>query len=344
MGMRALAVFALGCLSVPYLSGQSVISTRSGLINYSEGLVFLDGQPLTKKFGNYDRVKAGSTLMTQSGRAEILLTPNTYLRMGEDSSVRMLKDSLTDTQVEILAGSAILDSEAAPDGDFVKLIFKDATIRIVQKGRYRIDADPPQLRVYEGEASVTRKGAPTTLEASQMMPLDGSSVVRQFTDNGDGLLDIWSDERQSLIASNMLSSQSISDPLLDTGSTDAGSDYLAALGPYAGYIPLATVPPSMGGYYGYGSVVYSPFVYPTYGYGYPVVGYSIVGAPLYGLVRSTSTGLGIYRPGLGSSIPAFGYRPGSGTISRPVYTSRPVYMSRPATSGVHVGVHAVGRR
>lgn len=344
MGMRELAIFALGCISVPYLSGQSVVSTRSGLINFSEGLVFLHGQPLTRKFGNYDRLKTGSTLMTQSGRAEILLTPNTYLRVGEDSSIRMLKDSLTDTQVEILGGSAILDSESAPDGDFVKLVFKDATIRILQKGRYRIDADPPQLRVYEGEASVTRDGKPTTLEASQLMPLDGSSVVRQFTDSGDGLLDIWSDERQSLIASNLLNSQSISDPLLDTGSTDAGTDYLAALGPYAGYIPLATVPPVMGGYYGYGSVVYSPFMYPTVRYAF--VGYSLVQP--YGFVRSTSTGLAVYRPGYGSSIPAFGYRPTtSGTISRPVYVSRPVYAPRPATTGVRVGgggVHAVGRR
>jgi hypothetical protein len=314
-------------------------------------MVFVDGQPLTKKFGNYDRLKTGSTLVTQSGRAELLLTPNTYLRLGEDSSIRMVLDNLSDTQVELLAGSAILDSEAAPDGDFVKIIFKDSTIRALKKGRYRVDAEPPQLRVYEGEAEVSRNGEPTKLEASQLMPLDGAPVVKRFTDGADGLLDIWSDERQSLIASNLFNSQGITNPLLDSGGTDAGADYLAALGPYAGYIPLATVPPVMGGYYGYGSVGYSPFGYPSYGYsGYSPFGYSLVYP--YGVIRPTySRVLSIYGTRLGGTTiirpPVFGIRPttvgATGTISAP----RPAFGPRPGASSVHVGVggvRAVGHR
>lgn len=348
MRLRTLALFALGCPLVPYLSGQSVISTRSGLINFFEGMVFVDGQPLTKKFGSYDRLKTGSNLVTQSGRAEVLLTPNTYLRVGEDSSIRMVLDNLSDTQVELLAGSAILDSEAATDANFVKIIFKDSTIQALKKGRYRIDADPPQLRVYEGEAEVLRNGGSTTLEASQLMPLDGAPVVRRFTDGADGLLDIWSDERQSLIASNLLNSQDITDPLLDSGGTDPAGDYLAALGPYAGYIPLATVPPVMGGYYGYGSVGYSPFAYPTYGYGYSAFGSSLVFP--YDAIRPRYSGpLSIYGPRLGSGTiirpPLYGVRPTTvgtfGTFSTP----RPVFAPRPA-SAVHVGggVRAVGHR
>lgn len=349
MGLRTLAVFGLGCSLVSYLSAQSVISTRSGLINFSEGMVFLDGQPLAKKFGTYERLKSGSTLVTDAGRAEVLLTPNTYLRIGENSSIRMVLDNLSDTQVELLAGSAILDSESAPDGDFVKIVFKDSTIHGIKKGRYRIDADPPQLRVYEGSAEVLRDGKPTTLEASQLMPLDGAPVVRKFTDGADGLLDIWSDERQSLIASNLLSSSSISDPLLDSG-TDAAADYAAYVGAYGGYIPLASVPPAMGGYYGYGSVGYSPFGYPTYGYptyGYSAFGYTgLVPYPL-GLVRPTYSRIvpnyGLRSAGITTSV--FGIRPtgtGLGTISGP----RPVFSPRPTSTGVHVGggVRAVGRR
>lgn len=348
MRLRALAVFALGCPLVPYLSGQSVISTRSGLINFTEGLVYVDGLPVTKKFGTYDRLKTGQTLVTQSGRAELLLTPNTYLRIGENSSIRMVLDNLTDTQVELLAGSAILDSEAAPDGDFVKIIFKDSTIRPLSKGRYRIDAEPPQLRVYEGKAEVLRDSEPTTIESSQLMPLDGAPVVRRFSDGADGLLDIWSDERQSLIASNMLNSQSISDPLLDPGGTDAGSDYLAALGPYAGYIPLATVPPAMGGYYGYGSVGYSPFQYPLYGYS--AIGFgslSPYGVLPYGMVRPTfSRVLSIYTPRVGATTSIFGLRPGTVGAVGGVSPARPVFSPRPALPAMHVGggVRAIGRR
>lgn len=341
MRLRAVAFFALGCSFVSYLSGQSVISTRSGLINFSEGMVFIDGQPLTKKFGTFERLKNGSSLVTEAGRAEILLTPNTYLRVGENSSVRMVSDNLTDTQVEVLAGSSMLDSEGAAAGSFVRLIFKDATIQITKPGRYRVDADPPQLRVYTGEAEVTRDGSPVKIESSQLLPLDGAPVVKRFTDGADGLLDVWSDERHSMIASNLASSQGITDPLLDTGP-DISGDYLGAigsLGPYAGYMPLATVPPLMG--YGYGGLGYGGLgygsLYSPYGYSaYSTFGY----LPYPGIaVPSYSRVLSFYQ--IRTGIGVLGNRPiGSGlTTPRPVYGVRPTGAARVGGFG-----HAGGRR
>src|SRR5665213_2721075 len=134
MRSRALVVFALACPFIVHISGQSVISARSGLVNYFEGNVFLDGRPLVRKFGTFARLAPGSTLLTQSGRAEVLLTPNVYFRMGENSTIRMISDSLADTQVELLAGSASVDSANAPAGDFVKMIFRDSTIRTSNLG------------------------------------------------------------------------------------------------------------------------------------------------------------------------------------------------------------------
>ena len=169
----------------------------------------------------------------------------------------MVSDDLADTRVEVLAGSAMLDSEGAAEGGFVKLLFHGSTIQIATPGRYRVDAEPAQLRVYDGEAEVARGGDSTStkIEASQLMPLDGAPVVKKFTEGSDGLLDIWSDERHSMIASNMLNSQSITDPLFDSGQ-DAAGDYLSYAGPYGGYIPLAAMPPVtwLGGYYGVQSV------------------------------------------------------------------------------------------
>ncbi|MGA2716952.1 MAG: FecR domain-containing protein [Bryobacteraceae bacterium] len=341
MCLRAVAFFALGCLFVPYLSAQSVISTRSGLINFSEGLVFLDGQPLAKKFGTFDRLKNGSSLVTEAGRAEVLLTPNTYLRIGENSSIRMVSDNLSDTQVEVLAGSSMLDSEGAAAGSFVKLIFRDSTIQITKPGRYRVDAEPPQLRVYQGEAEVTGNGSHTKIESSQLLPLDGAPVVKRFTDGADQLLDVWSDERHSMIASNLVSSQAITDPLLDTG-TDSAADYLSSLGPYAGYMPLATVPPVMGGYYGYGGLGYGGLGYGGLGYGplgYPVYGYSFL--PVYpGVARpSYSRVLSFYQ--IRTGIGALGARPISPSM---ISSPRPVFGARP-TPGVHIGGgRAVGHR
>ncbi len=292
MRRHAFFVLVLICPLLPRASGQSVISARSGLVNYLEGVVFLDGQPLARKTGAFAHLKDGSVLLTESGRAEILLTPDTYLRIGEKSSIRMISDSISDTQVELLSGSSILDSSKAPDGAFVKVIFRDRIIHFLKPGHYRIDADPPQLRVYQGEAEVAQNGADgkndVKIKASQLLPLDGSTVVKRFTQGSDGLLDLWSEERGELIASNMVNSQTITDPLLDSGP-----DVPADLSSYIGYVPLATIP-SVG--------VSSPGSGLGLGYGYDY-GYSTLNPALY-----PSLYPGLYPGGLypGGLYPGFG--------------------------------------
>jgi hypothetical protein len=338
MRLRALAflavVGAVGSPFLPHAAGQSVISTRAGLINFSEGLVFVDGHPLARKYGAFERLKNGSTLVTDSGRAEVLLTPNTYLRVGENSSIRMVSDDLSDPRVEILAGSAALDSETAAPGSSVQLTFRDSTIRVLKPGRYRIDADPPQLRVFAGEAEVTKDGKPVQVESSQLMPLDGAPVVKRFTEGADGLLDIWSDERHSLIASNLSNSQSIYDPLVDSGP-DGSGDYLSSLGAYGGYIPMAGLPTVTGSYYGYNTYGYNPYGYNPYGYSY-LQPYGVILRPTYSRV------LTLYGLRTGTTSTLFGPRPTSGTITFP----RPVVFAPRPTGGtaIHVGGRVGGHR
>jgi hypothetical protein len=336
---------------LPHAAGQSVISARSGLVNFFEGVVFLDGQPLARKSGTFARMREGSTLSTQSGRAEVLLTPDTYLRIGEDSGIRMISNDINDTQVELVSGSSVLDSARAPDGVFVKIVFRDSTIRILKPGHYRLDAEPAQLRVYDGEAEVTRNatrngsgsGDPVTIESSQLMPLDGAPVVRRFTEGSDGLLDIWSEERGSLIASNLTNSQSISDPLLDNGP--GVPDDLAS---YIGYMPMPTmaaIPP--GGMSPYGMYPYGVNPYGYYNYLYPnYSGFS----PYPSLVVAMAplrTASYLYTPRYGySSIysvrPRFpsGLGIGVGTTPRPVFTPRPAVTVPRIGGAVRVG----GRR
>jgi hypothetical protein len=351
MRLRALAILALTGPLLPHASAQSVISARSGLVNYFEGAVFLDGQPLAAKPGIYAKLKPGSTLMTADGRAEVLLTPNTYFRIGEKSTMRMLSDSLSDTRVELMAGSASVDSATAPAGDFVKIVFKDSTIRILKPGRYRIDAEPAQFRVFEGEADVARGGDSTKIGSAQIMPLDGAPVVKRFTQGSDGLLDIWADERSALIGDKMVSSQAVTDPLTDNGP-DLSADLTAPLGPYAGYIPLAGAPTIAGGGYAYGGVYgYGPYGlglgYSSYGFGitpiYAGAIYPRFGVPAYAAYPRP---LGISNPRYGSTS-IFANRPapsGGITIPRPSSPASPFGGMRPAASAPHVGFHPAGRR
>lgn len=331
MRRHLLSVAALLFPLLPHAAGQSVISARSGLVNFFEGVVFLDGQPLAPRSGTFPRMREGSTLSTQGGRAEVLLTPDTYFRIGEDSGIRMISNAIDDTQVELVSGSSVLDSARAPEGVFVKIVFKDSTIRILKPGHYRMDAEPAQLRVYEGEAEVTRNGEQVRIEASQLMPLDGAPVVRRFTEGSDGLLDVWSEERGSLISSNLVNSQSITDPLLDTGP--GVPDDLAS---YIGYMPMPAINP-----YGVNPYGYYNYLYPNYSAFSPYPSLMMAMAP----IRMASY---LYSPRYGySSIysvrPRFPSGLGVGGTST---TPRPVFTPRPAVVGPRIGgaVRVGGRR
>src|SRR6516162_3070541 len=82
--------------------GQNVISAKAGLIQYAEGRVLLEGNPVEIKYSQFPQVKNDQVLKTEEGRAEVLLSHASFLRLGENSSFRMISDSLTDTRFEVL--------------------------------------------------------------------------------------------------------------------------------------------------------------------------------------------------------------------------------------------------
>ena len=107
------AMLALGASAA---LAQSVISARSGLIHYVEGRVYLGDQLVESKFGTFPEVKENATLRAEQGRAEILLTPGVFLRLGENSSFRMVTNRLIDTRLEFLSGSAVIEADDLHEG------------------------------------------------------------------------------------------------------------------------------------------------------------------------------------------------------------------------------------
>ncbi len=121
--------------------GQSVVSVHSGLVHFSDGAVFLDDQPVEQQPGKFPDVREGSELRTQMGRAEILLTPGVFLRVGERSEIRMLSNRFRDTRVQFMHGSAIVESVSLSPDTAVTMVYPDAIygdfqVRILKPGRY----------------------------------------------------------------------------------------------------------------------------------------------------------------------------------------------------------------
>src|ERR1700730_14471655 len=72
-----------------------------GTVNYVEGQVRIGSQSLGANSIGSARLEPQQTLTTEQGKAELLLTPGVFLRVGDQSAVEMISPSLTDTEVAI---------------------------------------------------------------------------------------------------------------------------------------------------------------------------------------------------------------------------------------------------
>src|SRR4051794_11380706 len=100
------ALFASGLLAA---AGASV--ARPGTVNYAEGSVTLAGRSVGAAQIGQAEVNPGQVLETSRGKAEMLLTPGVLLRLGDNSAVRMISPSLTDTKIELVRGEAMIEAQ-----------------------------------------------------------------------------------------------------------------------------------------------------------------------------------------------------------------------------------------
>ena len=66
------------------------ISAKPGVVNYIEGTAYLNDTKLSELANRNTIMSAGDTLSTDSGKAEVLLAPGVFLRIGEQSEIRMI--------------------------------------------------------------------------------------------------------------------------------------------------------------------------------------------------------------------------------------------------------------
>src|ERR1700735_5183225 len=247
--MRFLALgCSLGVLVAGSACAQYVISSHSGVIQYVEGRAFLGDKPVEPKFGQFPDIKENQEFRTEDGRAEILLTPGVFLRLGENSSIRMLSTRLVNTRVEVLSGSAIVESNEMPKDNAVQLVYKKDSISLQKQGLYRLDTEPAHFQVFEGEAVVTDPSGQLTLKGGKQTNLAGGLMGENFDPKADDqdALYRWSDRRASYVSQANVASAAAA------GNSYAGSGYGGS--GYGGY--------GLGGY-GFGGLGLGGY-YPGY--------------------------------------------------------------------------------
>jgi hypothetical protein len=345
-GRLTLGVLAVAAGSVAALAQSAVISARSGLIHYVEGQVYLGDQLVETKFGSFPEVKENQQLKTEEGRAEVLLTPGVFLRLGENSSFRMITNRLIDTRLEFLSGAAVVEADDIGKDNSVTVVYRDATIHPVKKGVYRFDADGGELRVFDGVAEVTSGDQTVEVKEGHLIALD-TLAVRKFDKTVTDALNRWSERRDSYVSmANVGAATSLRTSLYGGGSPFLTGWYFNPVFGMYSFVP------GMGGmfYSPYGNPFFSPFDvymaympgfyggygYGGYGYGYPgsyssgysaynSVGYKTVPAPSHSGASKGASGSS------GSVAPvASGHGPSVGSLP-----SAPISHGGGATAGGH---------
>lgn len=310
----SLFLSVVACLS-PAASAQTIVAAHSGVINFFEGSVSVDGQTLEQKFGRFSEIKPGSELRTNLGRAEIMLTPGVMLRVDENSTIRMVSNTLADTRLEFVAGAAILDSRNAAPGAPVHINYKDFQMRFARAGRYRMDSDPAGLQVDQGEVDILLRDKALLVKAGQALPFSSPLTARVAAIRDNTGLERWDNDRSASISADNQSaadsdnlSSALNNPDSDSGTS--GSGY------YGGLLPD---PVAGGGYYA-NSGSAPLWFYPGAGLGY---------IPLY--VGIPGNRIFAFRTGIIGHLPLRTYLPlRSGTA--PLRT-----VPRPAVHAVGVG-------
>ena len=193
---------AILLLAAAPVGAQPVISARSGVIAYGEGTVYLGDKLWEPSNSQFDTVKENTVVRTGAGRVEVLLVPGTFLRLGENSSFRLLTNRLIDTRLELLGGSAVLEIDQVTKDDNVTVVSRDATLTFPRAGLYRLDSEPARLKVLKGSGAVQIGDRRVEVSSGKMLGLTGETAsLEKFDAEDTDSLDNWSHRRGDLVAS-----------------------------------------------------------------------------------------------------------------------------------------------
>ncbi len=253
------------------------ISARPGVVNYIEGNASINGQPIQVKQQKSTFLNANDVLSTDIGKAEVLLMPGVFLRIGDNSQVRMVSPSLTDAQVELERGEAMLEVDELVKDNRITLTNHGGSMLIQKTGLYRATAgDQPTAATLEGKAEVHFGDDHIELNKGHETVLTAQLRAQKFDAKNEDDLYAWSNARSEYdAAASYQTAKNVNVNSYNGGWWDYGFGGWAAPGWYwnSAFNSYAWLPLN--------GAFFSPFGYGFYGPG--LIGYApVITAPIYG--------------------------------------------------------------
>jgi hypothetical protein len=277
-------LLSLVTLCAPVALAQTANPAVPGTINYIEGSASLNGRALNQRAVGSVQLQSGQVLQTANGRAELLLTPGVFLRVGENSTVRMISPNLLNTQVELDRGRADVEVDQIRPLNNIQVAVAGANTRLLKDGLYAFDADKGSVRVFKGEAEILEKNG------------DGQKLVKV---KGDRQVELAANEPIKSVSFNRNQAQ---DSLYNWSSLR--SQYLAQANlnlasEYAGYGAMTPGWYWNAGFWGYTWLPGDGLLWSPFGWGFYSPRYIYYGGPVFygarGFARSYAGNAGSFR-------------------------------------------------
>jgi len=200
----------VGAASLP-LSAQAVRGALPGTVNYVEGQVSIDGNPLNSRQDGNTQVQQNQSLMVANGKAEMLLSPGVFVRAGNNSEIRMVSNGLANPTIELVRGEAMVEVDQKAVDAQIDVLEHGATASILKVGLYRFDSDRSRIEVIDGKVKVTENGHSKELGQGKEVAINGEPLkTAGFDRKAEDDLYRWSSVRSSYLAqSNVVEARSV---------------------------------------------------------------------------------------------------------------------------------------
>lgn len=176
------------------ITGDASVSSRGGDTGWDQLMI-------TDDLNSGDRVRTA-----YDGRVEILLNPGSYLRLGGNSEVELLDNSLANLEVRLLRGTAIVEATGADGLELnIGISTPHTRLAIVRQGLYRLNVvpeDATELIVRKGR--VILSDSHTKVKGGNKVVFSATNVsVAKLNDQEKKVKDdveVWSKDRAKTLA------------------------------------------------------------------------------------------------------------------------------------------------
>ena len=246
--MKRVIPLVLVMLLAAVALAQDVISARAGFVNYKHGRVLL---PKGTDGKDVRQLESGQTAGTGIGRLELLLAPGSFLRLDNESEIRLVSSRLTDVQVELLSGTATLEVNEIPKQAALAILWRNQTIPAEHSGVFRFEPGNDSMRIYVESGKL--KLANQTLKAGNYIDLAAGGTLTaalRFNRKNIDEFDRWNQARGYQLAR---SSYSAANSFLSRSSAFPASSlwYWDPFGLGYTYLPYRSSVMSPWGFYYY---------------------------------------------------------------------------------------------